>query len=250
MTISNHLSTFVGRPVADFTPGEALPDLSSTALRVKGVDFDNFESEQLVAVLEALLATPGSDGLEALVLSWWGSMETTSGPAIAWLAAHASSFPRLRSVFVGDITFEENEMSWINQDDVRPLLAAYPELTDLATRGYGDGYSGVGPLVIGPIEHANLRSLTIQSGGLPSTILHQVLDSKLPALTHLELWLGQDDYGATITVDDLAPLLQAPPFPLTSLGSAMPRSPIRWRSRWRRRRSCPASTSSASPVGS
>ena len=218
MTINEKLSTFADLPAVEFAPGADLPDLSRAALRVSGQDLENFESEQLVTMLEALAGTPGSDGLEALVLGWWGSMETTSGPAVAWLAANASAFPRLRAVFVGDMTSEENEMSWINQSDIRPLLAAYPGLTHLATRGVTDGYSGAGSLVVGPVQHANLRSLVIQSGGLPKAILQQVLASELPSLTHLEIWLGTDMYGADITVTDLAPLLDQPPFPLTSLG--------------------------------
>lgn len=60
--------------------------------------------------------------------------------------------------------------------------------------------------------------MTIQSGGLPKAILEQVLASTLPSLTHLEIWLGQDEYGGDITIEDLRPLLEGSPFPLRSLG--------------------------------
>jgi hypothetical protein len=41
----------------------------------------------------------------------------------------------LRAIFLGDITYEENEISWIEQSDVSPLLRAYPALEVSRVRG-------------------------------------------------------------------------------------------------------------------
>src|SRR5690606_41114100 len=65
----------------------------------------------------------------------------------------------------------------------------------------------------------SLRRLTVQTGGLPRGPVAGITASDLPALEHLELWFGVEDYGGTTTVDDLAPLLAGERFPaLRSLG--------------------------------
>ncbi|KUP97012.1 hypothetical protein AC529_09160, partial [Thermobifida cellulosilytica TB100] len=58
-----------------------------------------------------------------------------------------------------------------------------------------------------------LRTLVVETGGLPRRVPAGVLASDLPALEHLELWFGVEDYGGTTTVDDLAPLLAGERFP-------------------------------------
>jgi hypothetical protein len=50
-------------------------------------------------------------------------------------------------------------------------------------------------------------------------VVRAVGDCDLPALTHLELWLGTDNYGGDATVEDLRPILAGTRFPrLTTLG--------------------------------
>ena len=98
------------------------------------------------------------------------------------------------------MTFEECEISWINQADVGPLLAAYPGLEHLRVRG------GMG-LGFGMDRHDGLRTLILESGGLPAGVVRQVAAAELPRLAHLELWTGDDGYGGDTTVADLAPIL-------------------------------------------
>jgi hypothetical protein len=129
-----------------------------------------------------------------------------SKDAIQALVDARTKLPGLRGVFLGDIISEENEISWINQSDISPLLTAYPQLEHLAVRG------GTG-LVLGKLSHARLKSLVIQTGGLPRTVLVDLAQAHLPALEHLELWLGTDNYGWDGTVADLQPLLDRGRFP-------------------------------------
>jgi hypothetical protein len=64
-----------------------------------------------------------------------------------------------------------------------------------------------------------LKSLIIETGGLEPKIVKEVLALKLPALEHLELWLGTSGYGGDTTVEDLEPLLSGGLFPkLRKLG--------------------------------
>ncbi|KUP95495.1 hypothetical protein AC529_17455, partial [Thermobifida cellulosilytica TB100] len=88
-----------------------------------------------------------------------------------------------------------------------PAAGLAPRLEELWVRG-GSG------LEFPATRHEALRRLVVQAGGLPG-----VLASDLPALEHLELWFGVEDYGGTTEVGDLAPLLEGKAFPnLRSLG--------------------------------
>jgi hypothetical protein len=93
-----------------------------------------------------------------------------------------------------------------------PLFQAYRNLQHFGVRGSNE-------LKIGPVRHSQLKSLVIQCGGLPGGVLRQVLQSELPALEHLELYLGEENYGFDFEVGDLEPLLSGIVFPnLRSLG--------------------------------
>src|SRR5260370_17287755 len=88
-------------------------------------------------------------------------METGEAEAVVEaLAAAREKLPKLRVLFMGDIIREENEVSWIEQTDVSPLLEAYPELEYFGVRG-GNG------LHLGDIRHEHLRSLVIETCGPP-----------------------------------------------------------------------------------
>ncbi|MEY9213447.1 hypothetical protein ABH917_002893 [Thermobifida halotolerans] len=149
----------------------------------------------------------------ALSVGCWG--ESHEDPGVVprdLLVDNAVRFPQLRSLFFGEFVQEEAEISWIPQCDVAPLLAAFPALEELAVRG-GSG------LEFPATGHDALRGLVVQTGGLPRKVTTGILASRLPALEHLELWFGVEDYGGTTTVDDLAPLLAGELFPaLRSLG--------------------------------
>src|SRR5262249_57801527 len=58
-----------------------------------------------------------------------------------------------------------------------------------------------------------LKSLIIQSGGLGANVVREVAAADLPELEHLELWLGEENYGGDATVADLAPVLDGGLFP-------------------------------------
>jgi hypothetical protein len=101
---------------------------------------------------------------------------------------------------------DENEISWIQQSDVSPLFKAYPGLEHFRVRG-NEG------LTLGPIRHEKLKSLVVETGGLSVSVLRDIAASSLPALEHLELWLGDEGYGWDGTVEDLRPFLQGGLFP-------------------------------------
>ena len=120
--------------------------------------------------------------------------------------------PNLRSLFFAEVVREESEISWIHNTDVAPLLDALPSLTEFTVRGS----SGLG-LDIG--RHDRLRRLTVQCGGLPGRVARDIAAADLPTLEHLELWLGDEEYGNDTVPADLAAVLSGEAFPaLRSLG--------------------------------
>ncbi|MGP4022637.1 STM4015 family protein [Actinomadura sp. 3N407] len=139
------------------------------------------------------------------------------------LTEYAGAFPALRALFFGEVTREETDrLSWIAQTDVSPLLAAFPGLREFIVRGADEmtfgGSWGTFTLAWNVPRHDELRRLTFETHRLDPAVVRGVLSSDLPALEHLELYLGSAD-GDGASPEDLAPLLAGAAFPaLTSLG--------------------------------
>lgn len=208
MTIGSHITTFAGLPVAEYPADLGEASRAGTAWRLEDPEYDG--SGVFLERLEALAAEDWANQVTALVIGNWGGAYD-SAPPIGRLAAILPRFTRLRALFLGEITFDECEISWIQQGDITPLLEALPKLEVLTVRGATD-------LGLKPLRHTGLRELTIESGGLPAEVVRAVAECDLPALTHLELWLGTDNYGGDADVDDLAPILTGTRLPaLTSL---------------------------------
>ncbi|MFF9482135.1 STM4015 family protein [Streptomyces sp. NPDC014733] len=208
MTISRHLEHFHGLPVHDFgEPGEGpeLPDAAAVAWRLAVEEWDAEESwPQLFARFAATVDLPR---VRALIVGTWGeSFENGPGPVREALLAERERLSGLRALFLGDITFEECEISWIVQEDATPLLTAFPALEEFGVRG---GTS----LEFPAVAHPALRRLTIETGGVDVAVVRGVAACDLPALERLDLWLGSSWYGANTTVDDLAPFLDGTRWP-------------------------------------
>jgi hypothetical protein len=208
MAIYENLVQFAGRAVEDWDATVGIGNPHATAYRLRV----SYEAEEEASVwadeLASLLADPKVGELEALVVGAWGEVAggDSSAPVVEALAAARDKLRGLRHLFFGDITMEESEISWINQSDVSPLLEAYPQLEHLTIRG-GQSFS------LGSPRHAGLRELVIQAGGLPAQVLREIAAGDLPDLEHLELWLGEEDYGGDATIDDVTPLLKGDRFP-------------------------------------
>jgi hypothetical protein len=225
----DNLSEFAGLPVVDFPleePSEewrrrlrravgadgdpvAEPSAASAAWRLRVGGRTVMDHAELADAFTRFLAEIG-DQVTAITLGTWidGDVSTPVG----LLAEHADALPNLRSLFVGDIHAHECELSWIGQTDLAPLVASFPRLEELAVRGASSAL-GDGELGLHVPRHDALRSLTIQSGGLPGSVAREVASSGLPALEHLELWLGVGEYGGSTWPKDLEPVLSGEAFP-------------------------------------
>lgn len=215
-----HPDHFMNYAVARFNPdadGESgdddgelksYPTLRDPERRAYAVHSSYDDEGSPLERFEALLADPKAPLLKALIIgNWFG--EVCDDPPTAFVERIVAQSERLRGLaglFAGDVVQEEAEISWLNQCDWAPALHALPQLEEFVVRG-GNG------LRLAGLDHARLRSLTIQSGGLSAELVRDVAQAKLPALKHLTLWLGCDSYGASYGVDDLAPLLSGQGFP-------------------------------------
>jgi hypothetical protein len=207
------LTAFHGLPIFAFSYGDAAQlepsgapeDVEAWAWRVGCEDQHSLPGEQIWALF---LATVDTTRIRALTLGGWDPDESQD----CWdevrdvLLGAADRFPNLEALFFGDVSSEMTEVSWIEQVDPGPLLAAFPQLTEFGLRG-------ASALEMEPLVHDRLRELTIQTGGLPPTVVRAVGRSKLPALTGLDLYLGTDMYEGGAGAEDLAEILSGAAFP-------------------------------------
>jgi hypothetical protein len=206
MTISEHVTEFAGLRVVEFDPetvARQTADPATVAWRLSA-DYEG-GTEQLRRRLSALVAQPWAGQIKALVVGDWGESYETDFPIDDFVAV-ASTLTSLTALFIGEMTGEENEISWIQSVDLTPLLTAYPGLATLRVRG-GDG------LELRAGKYPGLRELAFETGGLPAAAVVGVAESQFDNLSHLELWLGTSNYGGDATVEDLAPILSGARLP-------------------------------------
>ncbi|WP_314612534.1 STM4015 family protein [Streptomyces stackebrandtii] len=218
MTIGKYQHEFHGLPVFDFpavladpdastAPSAELPDAEAVAWRISAPTYSDPGDEHWEPLFERFLKTVDPERVRAVVVGGWDEpYETSSAFVVEALIAARDRLTGLRAVFLGDMTGEDCEISWIVQSDVTPLLAAYPALREFGVRG------GTG-LAFPAIRHDGLQSLVVETGGLPAEVVRGIAGSELPALESLELWLGTDEYGGDSTTEDLAPVLAGTGFP-------------------------------------
>ena len=207
--IGENIKTFAGLPVREYSADQAVPSPEKYAIRIS-LGWEMYEEENLTftKLFASLIDDPSCAQVQALVVGDWGGAGQGDGsaPVVEALVSARDALPALRALFLGEMTSEESEISWINQSDVSPLFEAFPQLQELWIRGGND-------LALGNPRHECLRKLVIQTGGLSASVLHDVASASLPQLEHLELWLGDDGYGNDIQIHDIEPLLTSCPFP-------------------------------------
>ena len=196
--------TFIGKRVVDYDPDKTPAPGGKTVYRFRS----DYDEANCIPHLTHFLETDAAGEAVGIVIGNWTSEEYDGTPVevIKLLCDSCSKLGSLRAIYLGDIVSEENEMSWIHQADVSPLLQAFPNLELLRTRGGED-------LAISQPKHPKLRGLILESGGLSAEVVRSVGRSDFPALEHLELWLGTEEYGGNSTIEDLQPILSGELFP-------------------------------------
>lgn len=181
---------------SDGKPEPDLPDGDAVAWRL-----DSHNHLPFPELWRRFTGSVDTGRVRALILGpWWHERYTGLDPVLELILADAERFPALRALFLADVTGEECEISWLRLADVTPVFDAFPLLEEFWVRG-GEGLS------LRQVRHEALRVLRFESGGPPGRVVRAVGACELPALEHLELWLGVQDYGGDATVADLAPIL-------------------------------------------
>ncbi len=219
MTIGDHLTEFGGLPAFTFPDADTdekkkkkknhapveLPAAGAVAWRLR-VDSYDPEENWGECFTRFLYAVDTAEVRALIVGTWEEAYDTAPEEVVEALVAAKDRLPALRALFFGDIVMEECEISWINQGSVAPLLEAYPDLEAFGVRG-GQG------LEFPPLTHKKLQTLVVETGGLSAEVVRGIAASDLPALTHLDLWLGTSEYGGDSEVADLAPILSGERLP-------------------------------------
>ncbi len=209
MAISENLSEFGGLEVIAWNPGDPLGDTSTQAYRIS-LDWDESDGGMRWSdKLYDLLDMPGAETIQGLIVGAWEHAPTgdgTSAEPVAALVEASDKLSNVRVLFVGDMTYEESEISWIRQSDLSALFAAFGKLEHFGARGGTElGLQG--------LHHDKLKTLVVQTGGLSAVVVNQIGRANLPQLEHLEIWFGSNGYGADATVDDIKPIVEVGKFP-------------------------------------
>jgi hypothetical protein len=203
-------NTWYGLPVHDF-PGPddegrtPLPEADAVAWRVSTDTYDAEETWPEAFARFTAAVDPGR--VRALVVgAWEEAYENGSEEIVRTVLDARSRLTSLRALFLGDMESEECEISWITQSDVTPLLDGFPELEAFGVRG------GTG-LAFPSATHRRLRTLVVETGGMPAAVVRGIAASDFPALELLDLWLGTEEYGGDCSVEDVAPILDGSRLP-------------------------------------
>ncbi|MFK7776463.1 MAG: STM4015 family protein [Saprospiraceae bacterium] len=194
-TIVRDPFTLAGKPIAEF----ASTFNPATAVKVTSGYEEKFS---VVDKLDKLSNLSNIAEMDTLVIGAWQESWETNGDAILKkLIEFKNKFSGLKHLFIADMDMEECEMSWINQSDYTNFYEHFPALETFGVKG---GQS----LIMGEIKLPNLKNLIIETGGLDKKVVLDIAKSYLPNLEHLEIWLGTEDYGGTVEVNDLQGILK------------------------------------------
>lgn len=168
--------------------------------------YDEADDVDIGKILAATMRHPSGRFLRGLTVGMFNHEGENHYPVVTSALAKAGPKPSLRSLFLGDFEYpDETEISWAEVGDVSKVWALYPNLEKLELQGAA--------IALGKIDAPKLKSLILRTGGLPTAALKSVAAAKLPSLEHLEIWLGDDNYGGDSTFEDFAPLLSEGRFP-------------------------------------
>lgn len=199
MLMSND-DELMGLTIEDYDPAVGIQSPKTKAYRVRY----GWGRASLSELFEQLAQDPKAGELRALVIGMWEHEGNDAVPEM--LLQHAAKLSQLEALFVGDISCDENEVSWIEQFELGGVVNAFPKLKHFKARG------GMG-LGLSAMNNPSLETLIVETGGMDGQVVRSVCEAKLPNLRRLELWTGSEEYGANVTIEDVMPLLVGTAYP-------------------------------------
>ncbi len=207
MSIRSNLDTFCDKNVLDFSIQSGTLDFTNHVYRLRlSHDQEIGNGKSIEKVIDTFVRKRGVAAAQALIIGLWDEDSESNQFLVHKLVAVKNRLKNIKALFMGDITYEEQEISWIQQSDLSPIWAAYPQLEFLQIRGGNN-------LSLGTLHHPNLKTLIIETGGLPPNVITEISNAHLPKLEKLELWLGSDWYGFNSKIEDFETLINGGKFP-------------------------------------
>lgn len=214
--IESHKEALFGEELIermDYDPPELEVDWHLGFVRAATLKRGDFDSDTDVPELtETFLALPVCRFIRDLTFGLTGWESDNDYTEVVAAIVKSGRGKTLEHLFFGEFEYpDETEISWAPWGDLGALWAAVPNLKSFELCGAGGD--------LGTIDLPKCQSFKIETGGLVKANVAAVASAKWPSLERLELWTGDDNYGADSGVDDWIPLLEATHVPkLTHLG--------------------------------
>ena len=137
------------------------------------LDWEESEEQGIALAdkVKAYLDEYGTYEGEKLVIGMWESAyDNAPDKLVEYLAENKDKFPNLKELYVGDISWEECEVSWIQNTDLAPLVNSF-DLETLTVKG------GCG-LRFKEMKSSSLKKLEIISGGTGKSVLSDIVKAE------------------------------------------------------------------------
>lgn len=207
-------TSFAGKSISYFVPNDKnpIPNNRAVGLRITSewenlnITFDDY--------LAQFFAQQWIFQIESLVIGFLDfDLYDGYDDVISIIVENKHNLPHLKSLYIGNVSSYEFEISWIAPTNLSPILEAFPSLEILKLRGAG-GYFNQN-------THLQIKTIIMESAGLDERVPQQLMQCHFHNLEHLELWLGKLErgYGKAIPLNDFEPLFNKNLFSkLTYLG--------------------------------
>jgi uncharacterized protein (TIGR02996 family) len=203
-----HHEAFMGKALAKLMEAEDFKKVAKlewkfgfvVGVRVAAPDQD-WEGTGGDTILRALVKSPAARFLQSITIGLikWQGYDDTFDEGIDAISK-SGVLSSMRELVVGDFDYgSDTEISWTDVGRVEPALLVMPNLRSLRVCGGGIGFGKV-------LEHDKLEELTVETGGLPGSTVKAIGKCNLPNLTKMEVWFGQENYGAGGDIKQLKPL--------------------------------------------
>ncbi|MDQ3334525.1 MAG: hypothetical protein M4D80_05150 [Myxococcota bacterium] len=194
--IREHMDVLVGNddvlPAFEFRHGFVV-GATLTITHSQGLD--------LTEITQQFLAAPLARFVESLRFGLAGYESDNDWGPIMRAIVDAPVAPHLRALRFDDYTRDDQEISWTAFGDLSFAWPHLPALELLHIRAGGGG-------TLGELVLPALRTFIFESGGTGQAELDSIAKARWPALEHLEVWFGSNNYGAAGTVSSLEAILE------------------------------------------
>jgi uncharacterized protein (TIGR02996 family) len=183
------------------------------AVRIAHDYYRDDEDRSIKETLGPLLDLPVAKLVRTIVVGLWVNDEGQCeyGETAEVLAARR--LPSVRKLHLADFKYfgEETEISWTYLGNLSEIWANLPNLEELTLQG--------GDMTLGQIDLPRVKRVEVITGGLPGDALRSLASARWPEIEELTIYFGSRNYGASGTVEDIAPILAGTGLPkLRSLG--------------------------------